>query len=288
MACRQQEDRVAGPTTRREAASPFGEWADSVHALMSYRYLASRPHPIDRSHAEGLMEIRADLRTSAGAVLAAPLTIAMLDVAGINVDRIWILALTQTNVDILDKGADVGAVYLRGHITSEPRSQIFTEARIYDAADRDRVIGFGTANWSVICPTPEGFQYPEPGSGVDQSNELPPLWQAYTGRRRDDALLEIPGLRPEIGTDRLHHGPMLVVTEAAAIEAATEALGTGKVAVEHLGMTIVAPGRTGPFVARPVLVATHADTAGCRVELRDQGHDDRLVATAFVRLHALR
>jgi acyl-coenzyme A thioesterase PaaI-like protein len=277
---------MTGSTARKEAASPFGEWADSVDALMSYRYLASRPQAIDRSHAEGTMKVRPDLRTSAGAVLAAPLTIAMLDVAGINVDRIWILALTQTNIDVLDAAADVGEVYLRGHITSEARSQIFTEARLYDAADRDRVIGFGTANWSVICPTPEGFQYPKPGRGVEHATELPPLWQAYTGRKRDDGLLEIPGLRPEIGTDRLHHGPMLVVTEATAIEAAAEALGTGDLAVEHLGMTIVAPGRTGPFVATPVLVATREGTVGCRVELRDHGRDDRLVATAFVRLRA--
>jgi acyl-coenzyme A thioesterase PaaI-like protein len=277
---------VSESTVRKEAASPFGEWADSIDALMSYRYLASRPHVVDRSRAEGLMEIRRDLRTPAGAVLAAPLTIAMLDVAGINVDRIWILALTQTNVEVLDAGADVGEVYLRGHITSEARSQIFTEAKIYDAGDRDRVIGFGTANWSVICPTPDGFHYPEPGRGIEVSTEAPPLWQAYTGRRRDDGLLEIPGLRPEIGTDRLHHGPMLVLTESTAIEAATDALGTADMAVEHLGMTIVAPGRTGPFVARPVLVAARSDTVGCRVELRDHGHDDRLVASAFVRLRA--
>jgi acyl-coenzyme A thioesterase PaaI-like protein len=280
------EVTVAESTVRREAASPFGEWADSVGSLMSYRYLASQPHALDRSHAEGRMKLRPDLRTSAGAVLAAPLTIAMLDVAGINVDRMWILALTQTNVEILDAATDVGEVYLRGHITSEARSQIFTEARLYDAGDRDRVIGFGTANWSVICPTPEGFQYPEPGRGVEHANELPPLWQAYTGRRREDDMLEIPSLRPEIGTDRLHHGPMLVITEATAVEAAADALGTADVAVEHLGMTIVAPGRAGPFVARPVLIATSSGTVGCRVELRDHGRDDRLVATAFVRLRA--
>src|SRR3954453_22520318 len=78
---------VTDSTTRREAASPFGEWASSGDALMSYRDLASRPRAIDRSPAEGLMQLRPDLRTSAGAVLSAPLTIAMLDVAGINVDR---------------------------------------------------------------------------------------------------------------------------------------------------------------------------------------------------------
>lgn len=279
---------MTNATTRREAASPYGSWADSLDALMSYRYLASRPRWIDRTHAENLMELRPDLRTSAGAVLGAPLAIAMLDAAGINIDRIWILALTQIDVEILDASTDVNQVFLSGQVIKEARSQIFTEARIYDGADRDRAIGFGTANWSVVCPTPEGHIYPEPGRGVEGMAEVPPLWQAYTGRHRPDGLLEIPGLRPEIGTDQLHHGPMLVVTEAAALEAATAAVGTDALAVEHLSLTIVAPGRSGPFVATPVFVAARSDTVGCRIELRDHGRDSRLVASAFLRMRIRR
>lgn len=272
--------------TPRESASPYGEWANSMNSLMTYRYLASRPRVIDQTHAEGLMEIRPDLRASSGAILGAPLAIAMLDVAGITVDRLWILALTQINVDIVDPAVEVIEVYLSGQITTAARSQIFTEARIYDAANRDRVIGFGTANWSVISPTPDGFEYPEPGHGVKLMDEVPALWKAFTGSRRSDGLLEIPGLRPEIGTERLHHGPMLVIMEAAAVEVAAGVLDTDVVAVEHLGLTIVAPGRSGPFVATPVLLAVRSRTVGCRVELRDQDRDDRLVAAAFVRVRA--
>lgn len=274
--------------TRREAASPFGEWAGAQDSLMTYRYLASRPRAIDQSHAEGLMEFRPDLRTASGAVLGAPLAIAMLDVAGINVDPVNILALTQIDVEVLDNAVDVAEVYLSGQVITEARSQIFTEARMYDAGDRDRVIGFGSANWSVICPTPAGFWYPAPGRGVRGMADVPPLWQAYTGRQRADGLLEIPELRPEIGTERLHHGPMLVITEAAALRATSAAVDTDALAVEHLGLTIVAPGRSGPFVATPVLVAARGDTVGCRVELRDHGREARLVASAFVRIRARR
>ena len=136
----------------------------------------------------------------------------------------------------------------------------------------------------MICPTPDGFVYPEPGDGVDETADIPPLWQAYTGRRRDDGLFEIPRLRPEIGAERLHHGPMLVVTETAAIEAGTRALGTDDLAVDQLTMTIVAPGRVGPFVAVPVSVGASGDIAGCRVELRDAGRDARVVAATVVRM----
>ncbi len=216
-------------------------------------------------------------------MLAAPLAIAMLDTAGVNVDPVNILALTQINITIIDHGRHADGVYIAGRVATEARSQIFTEAAFYDAEHRGNVIGLGSANWSVICPTPEGFAYPEPGAGVGEAEDVPPLWQAYTGRRRDDGGLEIPGLRPEIGADRLHHGPMLVVTEAAALEAGAEALNTDALGVDQLTMTIMAPGRVGPFVAVPVSVGVSGDVAGCRVELRDRGRDDRLVATTVVR-----
>lgn len=273
--------------TRREAADPFGEWASSKDVLMSYRYLASAPRPVDRTHAENLLRIRHDLRTPGGAILAAPLAIAMLDVAGVNVDPVNILALTQVNLTIVDHGRRIGSAFMAGRVTTEARSQIFTEVAIYDAGDRDKLIGLGSANWSVICPTPGGFVYPEPGDGVDETGEIPPLWQAYTGRRRDDGLLEIPGLLPEIGAERLHHGPMLVVTETAAVDAGARALGTDDVGVDQLTMTIVAPGRVGPFVAVPVSVGISDATAACRVELRDAGRGERIVATAVVRISRL-
>jgi hypothetical protein len=280
---------MAEPTTaRREAADPFGEWASSKDVLMSYRYLASAPRAVDRTHAENVLRIRRDLRTSGGAMLAAPLAIAMLDAAGVNVDPVNILALTQIDLTVIDHGRRIGKAFLEGRVATEARSQIFTEVAIHDADDREKLIGLGSANWSVICPTPEGFVYPEPGDGVDETGDIPPLWQAYTGLKRDDGLFEIPALRPEIGAERLHHGPMLVVSEAAAIDAGSRALGTDDVGVDQLTMTIVAPGRVGPFVAVPVSVGASDDTAACRVQLRDAGREDRLVATTVVRISRLK
>jgi hypothetical protein len=271
-------------TARREATDPFGEWASSKDVLMSYRYLASAPHPIDRTHGENLLHIRRDLRTPAGAMLAAPLAIAMLDAAGVNVDPVNILALTQVDITVIDDGRSIDDAFVAARVATEARSQIFTEASFYDSDARERLVGLGSANWSVICPTPDGFVYPEPGDGVDEASDLPLLWQAYTGRPRPDGLLEIPGLRPEIGAERLHHGPMLVITEAAALDAGSEALGTDGLSVDQLTTTIVAPGRVGPFVAVPVSVGASGDVAACRVELRDSGRDDRVVSTTVVRM----
>lgn len=270
---------MSSSETRRESADPYGEWAGTRGVLMSYRYLASAPQALDRDHAENILPLRPDLRTRADAALTAPIAIAMLDAAGINVDPVNILALTQVNVDLADPAVDLDNIHFSARVLSEARSQIFTEVTLYDDHRHTRAIGFGSANWSVICPTPEGFSYPEPGTGVSGSVDVPPLWQAYFGRRRHDNLLEVPGLRAEIGTDRLHHGPMLVITEAAALEAAEQAVGHNHLQVRSLSMTLVAPARVGPFVATPVSVATHGDSVSCRVELRDEGRQ-RVVAAA--------
>ena len=252
---------------------------------MSYAYLGSRPRAIDCTRAENVLQLRADLRTPAGAITAAPLAIAMLDASVVNVESMHVRAVTQVDVSIVDCAVDVERVLLAGAITAEARTQLFTEARIRDADDPGRQIGFGTANWAVIGSTPRRFCFPEPAAFNSGTTALPPLWHAYSGRRRSDGLLEIPRLL-DVGFERLHHAPMLVVTEAVALEHAAQTLGIDALSVDALTMTMVAPGRVGPFVATPVFSAVDADTAGCRVELRDEGRENRLVAATFVRMRA--
>lgn len=267
------------------APDPRGVWAPSRGVLMSYAYLGSLPRVIDRTHAENVLRLREDLRTAAGAVTAAPLAIAMLDAAVANVESMHVRAVTQVDVTIVDCALDVERVLLAGAITAEARSQLFTEARISDADDSERQIGFGSANWAVVGTTPQRFCFPEPAAEVSGSGALPPLWHAYSARRRFDGLLEIPRLQ-DVGGERLHHAPMLVVAEAVALEHAAETLGTDELTVDCLSMTMVVPGRIGPFVARPVFSAVNTETVGCRVELRDAGWDDCLVAAAFIRMQS--
>jgi hypothetical protein len=267
------------------APDPRGDWAPSRGVLMSYAYLGSCPRAIDRTHAQNVLRMREDLRTSAGAVMAAPLAIAMLDAAVVNVESMHVRAVTQVDVTVVDCALDVERVLLAGAITAEARSQLFTEATIADADDPDRRIGFGTANWAVVGTTPQRFCFPEPAAVLPGAGALPPLWHAYSARRRFDGLLEIPRLQ-DVGAERLHHAPMLVVAEAVALEHAVETLGTDQLSVDSLSMSLVAPGRVGPFIATPVFSAVDTDTVGCRVELRDTGWDDCLVAAAFIRMQS--
>jgi hypothetical protein len=138
----------------------------------------------------------------------------------------------------------------------------------------------------VLGHLPHRFCFPQPGAPELGWTGLPPLWHAYSGRRCDDGSLEIPRLPLEVGQEYLHHAPMLVVTEAVALECAAGELGTEALVVEHLAMTVVAPGRVGPFTATPVFTAIEGDSVGCRVTLRDAGRGDRLIAATFVRMHA--
>jgi hypothetical protein len=112
---------------------------------MSYAYLGSRPWTTDYAHAENVLRLREDLRTPAGAVMASPLAISMLDMALLNVESTHIRALTQVDIAIVDCAIDVDRVWLAGGITANARSQLFTEAQMCDADDARRHIGFGRA-----------------------------------------------------------------------------------------------------------------------------------------------
>lgn len=269
--------------SRPAAPDPHGDWAPSRGVLMSYAYLGSCPRATDGTHAENLLKIRADLRTASGAVTAAPLAIAMLDAAVVNVESMHVRAVTHVDVSIVDCAVDVERVLLASAVTATTRSHLFTEAKICDGDDPARRLGFGTANWAVIGSTPQRFCFPAPDPCRPGGEAFPPLWQAYSGRRGADGSFEIPRLT-EVGAERLHHAPMLVVTEAAALEHATRKLGTDALSVDSMSSTMVAPGRVGPFVATPVFAAVEGDVLGCRIELRDVGCENRLVTATFVRV----
>ena len=69
--------------------------------------------------------------------------------------------------------------------------------------------------------------------------------------------------------------------EAAALDAVRDEAGTDAIFAEHTGTTIVQRGKTGPFVATARVLSSVARTVACLAELRDDGEDGRVVATAF-------
>jgi acyl-coenzyme A thioesterase PaaI-like protein len=249
--------------------------------LISYRYLGCSSVALTRDTAEGGMRVRSDLRT-AGGLLAAPLGIALLDTAGINVDAIAQCAPTQIDVTVFGPAGDVEAVRIFGEIVREGRSQMFTRSRYEDAARPGRVIGFGTTSWAVAQPTPPGFVYVDPGPGVSEAPDLPPLVEAFDAvPRADNDGYELAGLSARVGGASLHQGPIQVMLEAAALDAARDTAGTDAIYAEHTGTTIVQRGKTGPFVATASVLSNDDGVVSCLAELRDEGEGGRVVATGF-------
>src|SRR3954453_22699305 len=88
----------------RSADKIYGVWTGTMDDLVSYRYVGCSSVVRDRTHAEGRMRIRRDLRTPAG-LRGAPLALAARDPAGIDIDGWPRLALTRIDVHVFDDGA---------------------------------------------------------------------------------------------------------------------------------------------------------------------------------------
>jgi len=265
----------------------FTEVMGGPDGLMTYRYLGTHAHAVDRHHATGTMRLRSDLRGRVG-VQAAPLLILVADTIGILDDAIAVPAPVHFDLALIDDCEGVEEVYCIGEMYHEGRSQLFSSARIVDAADHSRVIALARDSGVVMAKAPEGYQYVDPGPGVEDSPALPPLWQAFGGQRREDGVIVITELTSRIGSTSasLHHGATQILLEAAATEAAQVAAGSDDLAMRHWYVAFVARGRMGPFVPSTQVVAVRHDTVSVEATLRDEG-DDRVIASAtavFARL----
>jgi acyl-coenzyme A thioesterase PaaI-like protein len=249
-----------------------GVFTDSMADLVSYRYVGSQSEVVDADNAVGQTTVRSHLRTP-GSLSGAALAIAMMDTAGINVDRVYLLGLTQVDLQLYTDGLDVERVRTVGHVLRWARSQVFTECRFEDADRPGRVLGSGAANWSVMFPTPEGFQYTDPGSGLPESPETPAMADAFELVARPDDGLVLPALSPRVGSEVLHHGPMLVGTEQSALDAAAAVAGTDRLALGAWSMRIVKAGRHAPFTVTAEALSATDDVVGCRAEMVDGDGD---------------
>jgi hypothetical protein len=236
--------------------------------LVTYRYVGCRSVLLDRDHAEGSTTLRRHLRTP-GSISGTALAVSMLDTAGINVDPVFILALTQVDLHLYEPALDVAVLRTAGRVVRWARTQVFTECRFEDADRPGRVIGTGAANWSVMSPTPDGFVYTDPGVGLPEGPDTPSMTDAYELRAAPDGRFVVPELTPRIGSELLHHGPVLAAVEQSALRAATGAAPTGDPVLRSWTMRMVKGGRRAPFTASAEVLSATPDVIGCRAEMRD-------------------
>ncbi len=252
-----------------------GVWLETMRDLISYRHFGTQSVIHDRHHSTGSMPIRSDMRASGG-MLMAPIAIGMLDAAGNNIDRLYHLGLTQIDVHLFEAGADVKRIAFDSEVVREARTQVFTEARISDEAT-GRVVGQGTANWAIINPTPEGFVYTDPGPGPADEPPMPKLTEVFEAEPLPDGGYVIQGMSTRIGADTLHHGPILVVMEAAALDVIQGEFGDAVIQPQLLSCRIIRAGRSGPFVIRSELYARNGNVINCRSTFIDEGRGGETV-----------
>ncbi|MGD9703689.1 MAG: hypothetical protein AB7Q42_12990 [Acidimicrobiia bacterium] len=251
----------------------YGVWHGSLAELVSYRYVGCQSVMTDRAHARGWTTVRSHL-CSEGSVLGSVLAISMLDTAGINVDPIYLLALTQIDVQLYEPGLDVQRYCTIGSVVREARTQVFTECRFEDADRPGHVIGAGAANWTVVAPTQPGFEYTDPGPGFEEGPGVPAITTAYELEPMPSGGFVLPELSPRVGADTLHHGPVLVGLEQAAIDAA----GDRSLALRSMSARILKAGRHAPFVFGAEVLTEGGDVVASRSQIVDAVGDTIAVA----------
>jgi hypothetical protein len=259
-----------------------GVFTGSMTDLVTYRYVGSQSVVTDLGDgaAVGITRNRRHLCTP-GSVSATALAVSMMDTAGIVVDAVQLLSLTQVDLQLYEPALDVLRIRTLGRVVRWARTQVFTECRFEDADHEDRVLGIGAANWSVMAPTPPGFTYTDPGPGLPDDPATPPMVEAFGLVPDSDGGFVLPALSPRVGAELLHHGPMLVGMEHAALEVAARAAGTDALAMRSWTMRIVRAGREAPFRAQAEVLAVTAHAVGCRSVLTD-GNGDPVALTHVV------
>lgn len=266
--------------------SPEEHWDAFARAwtrLLTYRYLGKRTPVLDAGVERETMPVRSDMRNPAGGLMAAPLCIAAPEPWWR--DDQCIPAPVAMSYEIVDPGHGVRTLEVQREVIHVGPSMGFSRSRIVDADDQSRLVAVSTGIGVSLGDVPPGFRpVPNPPLDVPDRPDLPPLVEVFGGVRGDDGRWRIPRLRPDLAAPHgaLHLGPINILLEAAATEAAQAVLGAATVQVESWTVLMVKPGEAGPFRADVDVAAASTPTGRIPIALtlRDEGRDDRIVATA--------
>jgi hypothetical protein len=116
---------------------------------------------------------------------------------------------------------------------------------------------------------------------IEDSPDLPPLWQAFGASRRDDGHWVMPELTLEVASPdaALHIGPQHVLLETAAIDMAAELAGTRRLQVQSWHVMFMSRGKVGPFRVDGTAYRGAEGCVGVRMLIHDEGNNDRPITT---------
>jgi hypothetical protein len=254
-------------------------------ALLSYRYIGRQFSSMNKVE-EGSVALRHDMRNRAGGVMVAPLAI-ICPSGGTGSDLETVPNPVIHSLQILDDARDVRRVEVVGSVNLKRGQRMgFSRARIVDANDHDRVVALVESQGASIGDVPPGLQrFDDQGVlPIEDSPDLPPLWQVFGASQRDDGHWVLPELRAELASPdaALHLGPQHILLERAAVDLAEARAGTDDLQVDSAHVMFLARGKVGPFRAQGVAVggADGSGRIGVQVTIHDEGNEDRATTAA--------
>jgi hypothetical protein len=258
----------------------FRRWT----GLLSYRYIGRRHSSMNVGEVDDTVVIRRDMRNEAGGIMVAPLAISSPE--GCQTDMVAVPNPVIASVQIVDPGFDVRRVEIvdSGNI-HQGRTMGYGRCKIVDADNPERVIAFNEGQGAIIGIPPEGLDKMDVSGTelvIEDSPDLPPLWQAFGASKRADGHWALPALSLELASPdaALHIGPQHVILETAAIDLAAAAAGTRKVQVVSWHVMFMSRGKVGPFRVEGTAHTGTTGRVGVRMLLHDEGNGDKPVTSA--------
>jgi acyl-coenzyme A thioesterase PaaI-like protein len=245
--------------------------------LLSYRYIGRSYASMDIGPADNSVRLRQDMRNATGGLLLAVLGIASPEGGGMS-DLEAVPNPVIHSCQILDPGRDVERIEVVSEVLKRGRRMGYTRSRIVDADQPGRVLALTEGQGISIGTPPQGLEKMavDPIEVVD-SPDLPPLWQVFGARRREDSHWALGELVAELASPdaALHLGPQFVVLETAALDQAESVVGTDRLQGVSSHVMFLSRGTVGPFRVEGMPVTGADRDVAVRVLLHDEGNDDR-------------
>lgn len=251
--------------------------------LLSYRYIGRNHGSMNTGPVDNTVTLRRDMRNAAGGLLVAPLSISAPE-GDVGPDLVAVPNPVIHSCQILDDARDVARIeVVESEILRLGTRMGYSRSKIVDADDHSRVIALTEGQGVTLGTPPEGLErMPENELVIEDSPDLPPLWQVFGASRRPDGHWSLPELVPELASPdaALHLGPQHVVLETAAVDLAAALVGTEMLQMQSWHVMFLARGKAGPFRVDGEALAGADGRVGVRLVLHDEGADDRPVTSA--------
>src|ERR1700761_1227966 len=189
----------------RELAGDANAYRDELFrrwtGLLSYRYIGRKHSSMDIGEVDNTVVIRRDMRNEAGGIMVAPLAISSPE--GCQTDMVAVPNPVIASVQIIDPGHDVSRIEIvdSGNV-HQGRMMGYGRCKIVDADNPDRVIAFNEGQGAIIGTPPEGLGKMDVSGTelvIEDSPDLPPMWQAFGASRRPDGHWQLPALSMGLG-----------------------------------------------------------------------------------------